>query len=53
MVKFINSMGGIMLVADERVEEYKAMGFKPVADANAEKPAKKPAVKKTTAKKEG
>ena len=39
-----------MLVADERVDEYKAMGYKLVASkVDSEKPIKK-APKKTTAK---
>lgn len=50
MVKFTNSMGGVMLVADDRVEEYKAMGYKPIASNNSEKPAKKATTKKATAK---
>lgn len=42
-----------MFVADEREEEYKAAGHKPVADSSAvktEEPEKKP-VKKTVKKK--
>lgn len=36
MVKFINKLtGGVMWVAEERVEEYKAAGHKP-----ADKPVK-------------
>lgn len=53
MVRMINRLTGTeMWVADERVEEYKAAGHKPAADAVAE-PAKetKPAVKKRVAKK--
>lgn len=53
MVKFINGMGGTMYVAEDRVEEYKAAGFKPVAlDVDEVKPTKKTATKKRTAKKE-
>lgn len=48
MVKFINKLtGSEMWVADDRVEEYKAAGHKPAAEA--EKPKKVPARK--TAKK--
>jgi len=47
MVKFINAnTGGEMWVAEERVEEYKAAGHKPAAEADAEKPAKKPSTRK-------
>lgn len=49
MVKFINSMGGVMLVADERAEEYKALGFKPIAE-KPEANDKKPPRKRTTSK---
>lgn len=50
MVKFVNGMGGVMLVADERADEYKAMGYKLVAsEVGSEKPTKK-APRKTTAK---
>lgn len=48
MVKFINRLtGGEMWIADDRVEEYKAAGHRPAADAFPEKPAeiKKPKVK--------
>lgn len=47
MVKFINKLTGtVMLVADERAEEYKAAGHKPVAPAKpAEKEKKKTAAK--------
>lgn len=48
MVKFINRLtGGEMLVADDRVEEYKAAGHKLAVDASAGKPASKPKAKKT------
>lgn len=44
MIKFINKFtGGEMWVADDRVEEYKAAGHKPAAEA--EKPKKMPASK--------
>lgn len=44
MVKFINRFGGITLVDESRVDEYKAAGFKPVADS---KPKEKAPAKKT------
>ena len=51
MVAFINkTSGGIMLVHESRVEEYKAAGHKPVAE---EKPAEAPKprrARKTTQK---
>ena len=47
MIKLINPSGGETWVADNRVDEYKAAGFKPAADA--EKPKKAP-VKKTVKK---
>lgn len=54
MKKFINAYTGtLMFVADEREEEYKAAGHKPVADSFVLKtadPEKKP-VKKTVKKK--
>ena len=48
-VKFRNRLtGSIMWVADDRAEEYKAMGHKPVVDevSAPEKPVKEPEVKK-------
>lgn len=49
MIKFINKLTGTeMWVADNRVEEYKAAGHKPAADA--EKPAEKPVKAKRTKK---
>lgn len=52
MVKFINKMTGtIMLVADERAEEYKAAGHKLAANAAQKKPAEeKPASTKKSKK---
>ena len=42
MRKFVNKLtGGDMWVADSRVEEYKAAGFKLAADPIPEKPTKK------------
>ena len=42
MVEFINKTTGTrMLVHESRVEEYKAAGHKPVADAPSEKPKRK------------
>ena len=51
MIEFINKhTGTVMWVADNRVEEYKAAGHKPVASSvDKEKPTRKPrkkAVKK-------
>lgn len=47
MVKFINSQtGSVMWIAEERIDEYKAAGHKPAADAIPEKPKKEPAAKK-------
>lgn len=54
MITFINKRtGGIMLVAEDRVEEYKAAGHKLAADpvVTEKAPAKKPARKKGTSKK--
>ena len=62
MVKFINRLTNTpMMVADDRVEEYKAAGHILAADAPAVEPSedeepkakkpKKPATKKTTTKK--
>lgn len=48
-VKFISSTGGTMYVDESRVEEYKAAGFVPVADAP--KPKKSNSTRKKTAKK--
>lgn len=48
-VKFINKMGTCMFVDESRVEEYKAMGFEPVADAP--KPKKKTTTRKKTQEK--
>lgn len=43
MVEFINTAtGGKMLVAEDRVEEYKAAGHKLVSDVSPKKPAAKP-----------
>jgi hypothetical protein len=52
VVKFINGeFGNEMWVADDRVEEYKAVGHKPAA-SDTEKPAEeKPKAKKKTTKK--
>ena len=47
MVKFINRLtGGEMWVAEDRVEEYKAAGHKPAAEASPKKPASKSKSKK-------
>ena len=43
MIEFVNKYGGSMWVADNRVEEYKAAGYKLAADA----------VKPTEEKKDG
>lgn len=55
MVKFINPMTGTeMMVAESRVEEYKAAGYKLAADLEKPEPepVEKPkAVKKTSKKK--
>ena len=50
-VAFKNNAGGIMLVDESRVNEYKAAGFKPVANVENKKNVEvveeeKPAVKK-------
>lgn len=61
-VAFINAIGGTMYVDESRVDEYKAMGYSPVADVIDttcvivdEKPkteeVKKPVAKKKTTKK--
>ena len=44
MVQFLNKFGGEMWVAEERVEEYKAAGYKLAASSNA-KPTDTPAKK--------
>ncbi len=46
MIKLVNPSGGETWVADDRVNEYLAAGFK-LAVKIAEKPEKKPAAKKT------
>lgn len=57
MIAFYNALGGLMWVTEDRVEEYKALGYMPVptiepTEAPAEKPEPvKPAVKKTATKK--
>ena len=46
MVELINKLtGGRMWVAEDRVEEYKAAGHKPVA-VSCDKPTEKPKAKK-------
>lgn len=45
MVKLINAHGGVVYVAEERVEEYLAIGCKREAEKKEDKP------KKTTKKK--
>lgn len=51
MTKFINAFTGTeMWVSDDRVDEYKAAGHKPAAEAVTEVTEQKPA-KKSTAKK--
>ena len=53
MIKMINALfGNEMWVAEDRVEEYKAAGHKPVASDTkpAEGKPKKAAAKKTTKK---
>lgn len=43
MVKLVNRLtGGYMWVAEERLEEYKAAGYKLAADGSSGKPAKQP-----------
>ena len=43
MIKLINRLtGGEMWVSEERVEEYKAAGYKPAANALPEEPREKP-----------
>lgn len=50
MVEFINALGGIMQVAESRVEEYEKLGYKRVPAVEPEKPkAEKP--KKSNTKK--
>lgn len=47
MTKMIDRYTGVDIwVADERVDEYKAAGYKPAAES-AEKPKKEPAKRKT------
>lgn len=53
MVRFLNKFGGEMWVAEERVEEYKAAGYKLAASSDAkptDTPARKEATKKATVK---
>lgn len=61
-VAFYNALGGIMWVTEDRVQEYEALGYRPVptepakVPAEAEKPkeqakAEKPKPKATTTKK--
>jgi len=45
MVEFRRANGARMWVADDRVEEYKAAGFKLAADLQPEKPAPVPEAK--------
>ena len=54
MVEMINAFKGVvMMVADDRVEEYKAAGHRLAATSIEEKPAEAPkkATKKTATKK--
>lgn len=47
MVKFINKLGGFMLVDEKRVEEYKRLGHKLASETyTEEKPKKNPKKKK-------
>ena len=65
MVAFFNSLGGLMMVPESRVEEYKALGYREMAPATpepiqkaeekkeqpkAEKPKEQPKVEKPKAK---
>ena len=51
MVKMINKhFGNEMLVAEDRVEEYKAAGHKPAVVAHAEKPSEVESKPKKVAK---
>lgn len=51
MVEFINKLtGSLMLVAEDRVEEYKAAGHTLAASAPVKPAEKKPAEKKPTRK---
>lgn len=53
-VEFINSVGGVMLVDESRIEEYKAAGYMlaaDVIDSTAVEVVDKPAVKKKSTKK--
>lgn len=46
-VKMINALGNDMWVAEDRVEEYKAAGYKLAASSDTKKkPASKPKAKK-------
>lgn len=55
-VAFFNALGGIMWVTEDKVEEYKALGYtlvptKPTEEpAEAEKPKEQPKVEKPKAK---
>lgn len=55
-VAFFNALGGIMWVTEDKVEEYKALGYtlvptKPAEEpAEAEKPKEQPKVEKPKAK---
>lgn len=52
MIKFINAYTGTeMYVTDERAEEYKRAGHRPVPDSAKETEVKEPVKKKTTKKK--
>lgn len=51
MVKFRNRLTGtIMLVTDDRVDEYKKLGHKMVEETNSEKLTKKPVEAKADSK---
>lgn len=51
MIKFINRITGtVMLVSEDRAEEYKAAGHKPAAVPPVAKPAVKQAVKPASKK---
>ncbi len=55
-VAFFNALGGIMWVTEDRVQEYEALGYRPVPTkpteepAEAEKPKEQPKVEKPKAK---
>lgn len=55
-VAFFNALGGIMWVTEDKVEEYKALGYTlvptkpPEEPAEAEKPKEQPKVEKPKAK---